>query len=112
MLLAPLGCGVKVHESLKKRLTWAFWMHDGWYLRTSPEHYCCHVIFVKKTSTEQISDTVIFQHWHITNPEIMPINKLIVALTNFTTAAIGIPNINNKTQTSMTTRTQHLLSNV
>jgi hypothetical protein len=48
MPLAPLGCGVQVHESPKRRLTWAFWTHDGWYLRTSPEHYRCHVVFVKK----------------------------------------------------------------
>jgi hypothetical protein len=92
MLLAPLGCGVQVHESLKRRLTWAFWMHDGWYLRTSPEYYRCHVVFVKKTRVEQISDTVIFQHRRITNPEITPIDKLIVALTDFTKAANGIPN--------------------
>jgi hypothetical protein len=37
-------------------------------------------------------DTVIFQHQRITNPEITPIDKLIVALTDFTTAANGIPN--------------------
>jgi hypothetical protein len=52
----------------------------------------CHVVFVKKTRAERISDTVIFQHRRITNPEITPIDKLIVALTNFTTAANGIPN--------------------
>ncbi len=104
MPLAPLGCGVQVHESPKSRLSWAFWMHDGWYLRTSPEHYHCHVVFVKKTIAERILDTVIFQHWRITNPEITPINKLIVALTNFRTAANGIPNTGLQLQINKLTK--------
>ncbi len=67
MPLAPMGCAVQVHVSPNRRLTWAEHALDGWYLRTSEEHYRCHVVFVKKTRAERISDTVFFQHRYITN---------------------------------------------
>ena len=40
--LAPMGCDVQVHEKTDKRGTWAFHSVDGWYLSTSPEHYCTY----------------------------------------------------------------------
>jgi hypothetical protein len=43
-------------------------------------------------------DRVIFQHCYISNPEITPTNRLIVALSNFTAAATDIPNTNVHTQ--------------
>jgi len=86
MPLGPMGCAVQIHEGPQKRLTWAAHTTDGWYLRTSPEHYRCHVVYVKKTRAERVSDRVLFQHKYITNPEITPTDKLIVALTDFTTA--------------------------
>ena len=49
MPLAPMGCAVQVHENSKRRGTWAANSTDGWYLRTSPEHYRCHVIYSKNT---------------------------------------------------------------
>ncbi len=42
MPLAPMGCEAQVHEKTNKRGTWAYHLVDGWYLFTSPEHYCTH----------------------------------------------------------------------
>ncbi len=35
---------------------------------TSPEHYQCHVIYVKQTKRERVSDTVFFKTKYITQP--------------------------------------------
>lgn len=39
MPLAPMGCAVQIYESPNNRHTWAPHAVDGWYLKTSPEHY-------------------------------------------------------------------------
>ncbi len=39
MPLAQMGCAVQIHKRSEKRGSWAFYSIDGWYLRTSPEHY-------------------------------------------------------------------------
>jgi hypothetical protein len=62
MPLAPMGCAVQIHKRSEKRGSWAFNSIDRWYLQTSPEYYQCHVIYVKKTRSERISDTVHFKH--------------------------------------------------
>jgi hypothetical protein len=61
MPLALMGCAVQIHKSSEQRGTWAANTIDGWYLQTSPEHYQCHQIYVKKTKSERISDTVFFK---------------------------------------------------
>ena len=49
MPLAPMGCAVQFHIKPGQRKSFGEHSADGWYLRTSPEHYCCHVMFVKTT---------------------------------------------------------------
>jgi hypothetical protein len=39
MPLAPMGYAVQICERSEKRGSWAFNSIDGWYIRTSPEHY-------------------------------------------------------------------------
>ncbi len=51
MLLATMGCAVQIHERSEKIM--GFNLIDGWYLRTSPEHYQCHVIYVKKQEVKE-----------------------------------------------------------
>ncbi len=62
MPLAPMGCVVQLYENNNRRGTWADNSTDGWYLRTSNEHYRCHIIYVKKTRSKRTSDTVFFKH--------------------------------------------------
>jgi hypothetical protein len=77
MTLAPMGCEAQVHEKKNKCSTWAYHLVDGWYLFTSPEHYCTHNCHIKHTKSKQLSDTVQFQHKCITNPSITHANKVM-----------------------------------
>ena len=52
MPLAPMGCAVQFHIKLDKCKTWGEHSMDRWYLKTSPEHYQCHIVFVKKTQSK------------------------------------------------------------
>jgi hypothetical protein len=80
MSLAPIGCEAQVHEKTDKRGTWAYHLVDGWYLFTSPEHYCTHNCHIKHTKSKRLSDTVQFQHKRITNPSITHAGKVMHAL--------------------------------
>jgi hypothetical protein len=86
MPLAPMGCAVQIHENSERRRSWAANSSDGWYLRTSPEHYRCHVIYCKNTRSERISDTVHFKHKYITEPTLTPEDTIVKALNNLTQA--------------------------
>ena len=70
MPLAPMRCAVLVHEKPGKRGSWDPHAVDGWYVGTSPEHYRCHKVWIKKTCAERVSDTVFFKHRYLTNPEL------------------------------------------
>ncbi|KAL7478375.1 hypothetical protein ACHAW6_004139 [Cyclotella cf. meneghiniana] len=90
MPLAPLGCNVQIHEKSDQRGTWAFHSVDGWYISTSPEHYRTHRCHVKSTNSERLSDTVQFQHKHITNPSPSPQDKLMAAIADLTHTIHGM----------------------
>lgn len=86
MPLAPMGCAVQLHNRSEKRGSWAMNAIDGWYLRTSEEHYRCHVVYVKQTRSERISDTVHFKHKHITIPTLTPEDTIVKSLNDLTQA--------------------------
>ena len=70
MPLAPMGCAVQFHIKPSRRKTFGEHSSDGWYLKTSPEHYQAHLVFVKATRTKRITDTVFFKHKFITQPTV------------------------------------------
>ncbi len=80
MPLAPMGCEAQIHKKTNKQGMWAYHSVDGWYLFTSPEHYCTHKCYVKATKSKCHLDTVHFKHKHITNPTITHANKVMQAL--------------------------------
>ncbi len=86
MPLAPMGCAVQIHKKSEKRGSWAFNSINGWYSRTSPEHYQCHVIYIKKTRSERISDTVHFNHKYITQSTLTPVDTIVKASNDLTNA--------------------------
>ncbi len=90
MPLAPMGCEAQVHEKTNKRSTWAYHSLDGWYLFTSPKHYCTHNCHIRHTKSGRLSDTVQFQHKHITNPTIAHANKVMHALADCIKAQQGM----------------------
>ncbi len=79
-----------MHEKTNKRGTWAYHLVDGWYLFTPPEHYPTHNCHIKHTKSEQLSDTVQFQHKRITNPTITHADKVMHALANCVKALHGM----------------------
>ncbi len=81
-----MGCVVQIDKRSEKRESWAFNLIDGWYLRTSPEHYQCHVIYVKKSRNERTSDMVHFKHKYITQPTLTPEDTIVKALNDLTNA--------------------------
>ncbi len=92
MSLATMGCAVQLHQSNEIRTTWAMKAIDGWYLQTSAEQYRCHVIYVKQTKSERISDTVIFKTKYLTQPTLSPADVISKALIDLTQALKGKSN--------------------
>jgi hypothetical protein len=90
MPLTPMGCEAQVHEKTDKRSTWAYHLVNGWYLFTSPEHYCTHNCHIKHNKSKRLSDTVQFQHKCITNPSITHANKVMQALAECVKAIKGM----------------------
>jgi hypothetical protein len=89
MPLAPLGCAVQLFKSRDQQGTWAEHATNGWYIGTSTEHYQCHRIYVKKTRSERISDTVFFKHKYITQPTLTPADTIVKAINDLTHALKG-----------------------
>ncbi len=89
MPLAPMGCEVQVHKKADKQGTWAYHFVDGWYLSTSPDHYCTHLCHIKNTSSNQLLHTVHFKHKHITNPTLTHTDKIMRALSYCTQVLKG-----------------------
>ncbi len=94
MPLAPIGCAVQLHESSERQGTWAENTTDGWYLQTSPEHYRCHKVHVKKMNSKRVSDTVFFKHKYITQPTLSSADILKKAINNLMHALKGRRNTN------------------
>jgi len=95
-----MGCEAQVHEKTDKRGTWAYHSVDRWYLFTSPEHYRTHNCHIKHTKSEQLSDTVQFQHKRITNPTITHANKVMHALADCVKALQGMTSSTRNSQAS------------
>ena len=107
-----MGCAVQIHKSSEQRGTWAANTINGWYLQTSPEHYQCHQIYVKKTKSERISDTVFFKHRYLTQPTVTPVDTIIKALGDLTQALKGRRNMKGIEQIKALTKIDKLLNNI
>ena len=90
MPIAPMGCAVQFHIKPNRRTTFGEHSGDGFYLRTSAEHYRTHVIFCKKTRSKRLADTVFFKHKHITQPTVTPADAIVNAFTKLRNAILGI----------------------
>ena len=88
MPLAPLGCGIQIHEDTDKKSSSPHTV-DGWYLGTSPEHYRAHRVYAKCTNSERISETVFFKHKYLTNPTISHADRVVNAAKELYNALVG-----------------------
>ena len=93
MPLAPMGCAVQFHIKPTRRRTWGEHASDGWYLRTSNEHYRAHVVFVKATRRTRVSDTVYFKHKYLTQPTVTPADAIVQAYRDLIQAITGTARI-------------------
>ena len=93
-----MGCAVQFHVKPKQRKLWGKHSKDGWYLGMSDEHYCCHVVFVRKTRSKRVSDTVFFKHKYITQPTVTPADAIVKALQNLARAIKGEQNSKGEAQ--------------
>jgi hypothetical protein len=112
MPLAPMGCAVQIHQGSERRASWAANAIDGWYLQTSPEHYRCHVINVKQTRSERVSDTVFFKTKYLTQPTLTPADVITKALQDLTQALKGKNNQQGISQMEALKKLDLILNNV
>jgi hypothetical protein len=110
--LGPMGSAVQMHESRDNRGTWAERLIGGWYLGTSLKHYRCHIIHVKKTKSERISDTVFFKHKYITQPTLTPVDTVVKAIDDLTHALKGTRNTHGIQQIERLKMIDELLNNI
>ena len=89
MPLAPMGCKAQVHEKMDKRGTWTYHSVGGWYLYTSPEHYCTHACHIKATNREQLAGTLQLKYKHITKPTANAADKIMTVLADCIKAVKG-----------------------
>jgi hypothetical protein len=95
-----MGCEAQVHEKTNKCGTWEYHSVDGWHLFMSPEHYRTHNCHIKHTKSEQLSNTVQFQHKRITNSTITHADKVMHALADCVKALHGMTSSARNSQTA------------
>jgi hypothetical protein len=58
--MAPLGTRIIAHETPGSRRTWAPHGKDGWYIGPALEDYRCYTVYITKTRSNRIVETVDF----------------------------------------------------
>ena len=96
MPIAPMGCAVQFHIKPNRRRSWGEHASDGWYLRTSHEHYRTHVVYVKATRKTRVSDTVYFKHKYLTQPMLSRADIIVQAYRDLMHAIKGTANTKSK----------------
>ena len=71
--LCPPGQQVAVHVRKENRTSWGLRGEQGWYDGPALEHYQCHTIYVLKTRSTRISDTIDFFSHGEELPTVTPI---------------------------------------
>jgi hypothetical protein len=56
--LAPPGTRIIAHETPGRRRTWAPHGQDGWYIGPALEHYRCYTVYITKTRSSRVVETV------------------------------------------------------
>jgi len=109
MPLAPMGCAVQFHIKPGRQKTFGEHSEDGFYLKTSEEHYRTHMVFCKKTQVKRLTDTVFFKHKYITQPTVMPAYAIVNALTKLQDTIQGIQHSKNDAHFDALRRLEQML---
>ena len=84
--LAPPGTKCIAHEKSSQRGTWAPHGQHGWYVGAAPEHYRCYKIYIPKTQSIRICDTVEFFPTHCQMPHVSAHDAVLYAANDLITA--------------------------
>ena len=74
--LAPPGIKCQIHEKPRQRKSWDPHSVDGFYVGPAMQHYRCHRVYVTKTRSHRISDTVEFLPTKVRMPQTTTLEKL------------------------------------
>jgi hypothetical protein len=85
-----LGCAVIAHVKPKNRQTWDVHANTGFNIGTAIEHHQCFHIYIVKTRVTRVSNTVLFKHQYITNPQVTPKTLIIKVALELTGALKGL----------------------
>jgi hypothetical protein len=66
--MAPPGTRIIAHETSGRRKAWAPHGQDGWYIGPALEHYRCYTVYITKTRSSRIVETVDFFSHHFKIP--------------------------------------------
>jgi hypothetical protein len=58
--MSPPGTRIISHETPNRRRTWAPHGKDGWYIGPALEHYRCYKVYINKTRSERVVETLGF----------------------------------------------------
>jgi hypothetical protein len=58
--MAPPGTRIIAHETPTRKRTWSPHGQDGWYIGPALEHYRCYTVYITKTRSNRIVETVEF----------------------------------------------------
>jgi hypothetical protein len=58
--LAPPGTRIIAHETPGRRNTWDPHGQDGWYIGPALEHYRCYTVYITKTRSSRVVETIEF----------------------------------------------------
>ena len=61
MPIAPIGCAVQFHIKPGRRKTFGEHSADGFYLKTSEEHYRTHIVFLQEDTSKMTGRHGVFQ---------------------------------------------------
>jgi len=76
------------------------------------EHCRCYKIYVKKTRSERISNTVFFKHKYITQPPVSPADTIVKALDDLMHTLKGRRNVKGEAQMDALEKINKLLNNI
>ncbi len=94
---APLGCAIQAHVMQDNHRIWDARADMGFNLGTSMEHHHCYHVYITKTRSTRINNTVAFQHQYITNPMVSPESHVIAVAQQLATALKGNIPMGNET---------------
>ena len=96
--LRPLGCKVIIQKETNAHTSWYLRGKDGWNVGMSLEHYRWQLIVAKYTKEFQVSDTVKFCHYYLTQTTITHADRFLHGINTLLCALIDTHTINCDTQ--------------